>query len=49
MGSMVGRTLGDFDNIIKKFAFETMRTAKKDIMDVINVNILVGENSISYF
>jgi len=42
---MVGKMLGDIDNIPKKrLAFETMRTTKKDIMGAINVNILVAEN-----
>jgi len=30
-------------------AFEAMRGAKKDIMGVENVNVLVGENQMSYF
>jgi hypothetical protein len=41
---MVGKTLGDIDNIQKKLAYETMRIAQKDIMGAINVNILVDEN-----
>jgi hypothetical protein len=32
----------------KNIAFEAMRGAKKDIMGVENVNVLVGENQISY-
>jgi hypothetical protein len=32
----------------KNIAFEAMRGAKKDITGVENVNVLVGENQISY-
>ncbi len=32
----------------QKIAFETMKGAKKDIIDAINVNVLIGENRISH-
>jgi len=32
----------------KNIVFKAMRGAKKDIMGVENVNVLVGENQISY-
>ncbi len=32
----------------QKIAFETMKGAKKDIIDAINVNVLIVENQISH-
>jgi len=45
---MVGNTLGGTLDRPQKFAFETMKGAKKDILNVINVNVLIGENQISH-
>jgi len=32
-----------------KFIFKVIKNIKKDIMGVKNINVLVGENEISYF
>ncbi len=32
----------------QKFAFETMKGAKKGIIDAINVNALIGESNITF-
>jgi hypothetical protein len=45
---MVGNTLARHWIGPKKIAFETMKGAKKDIIDAINVNVLIGENQISH-
>jgi hypothetical protein len=45
---MVGNTLGGTLDRPQKFAFETMKGTKKDILNVINVNVLIGENQISH-
>ncbi len=48
LGNMVGNTLGGTLDRPQKFAFETMKGTKKDILNVINVNVLIGENQISH-